>query len=120
MYALLRGESSRPMTVNGWLPILAFCAALIIASPSLGRYMAKVYSGERVLLTPLFGGSERLLYRFFLVDPKREQDWKAYAKSLIIFSLAGWMILYLILRTQSIQPWNDSPAGSASTPPRGT
>jgi potassium-transporting ATPase potassium-binding subunit len=95
------------MTVNGWLQILAFCAALIIASPFLGRYMAKVYNGERVLLTPVFGGFERLLYRCFLVDPRREQDWKAYARSLIVFSLAGWIILYVILRTQSIQPWND-------------
>ena len=43
------------MTVNGWLQILAFCAALVILSPFLGRYMAKVYSGERVFLTPLFG-----------------------------------------------------------------
>jgi K+-transporting ATPase ATPase A chain len=95
------------MTVNGWLQIVAFCAVLIALSPFLGRYMAKVYSGERVLLTPVFGGLERLLYRCFGVDPKREQDWKSYAKSLLIFSLAGWLILYLILRTQSIQPWNN-------------
>jgi K+-transporting ATPase ATPase A chain len=95
------------MTVNGWLQILAFCAALIILSPFLGRYMAKVYSGERVFLTPLFGGFERLLYRCFGVDPKREQDWKSYAKSLLIFSLAGWIILYVVLRSQSIQPWNN-------------
>jgi K+-transporting ATPase ATPase A chain len=95
------------MTVNGWLQILAFCAALVILSPFLGRYMAKVYSGERVFLTPLFGGFERLLYRCFGVDPKREQDWKSYAKSLLIFSLAGWIILYVVLRSQSIQPWNN-------------
>ena len=81
------------MTANGWLQILAFCAALIILSPLLGRYMAKVYTGERVFLTPVFGGVERLLYRCFGVDPKREQDWKSYARSLIIFSLAGWIIL---------------------------
>ena len=45
--------------------------------------MAKVYTGERIFLTPVFGGLERLLYRCFGVDPKREQDWKSYAKSLI-------------------------------------
>jgi potassium-transporting ATPase potassium-binding subunit len=68
------------MTVTGWLQILAFCAALIIFAPILGRYMAKVYSGERVFLTPVFGGVERLLCRCFFVDPKREQDWKSYAQ----------------------------------------
>src|SRR5579863_10628979 len=95
------------MTVNGWLQILAFCAVLIAVSPFLGRYMAKVYGGEQVLLSPLLGPLERLLYRCFGVDHKREQDWKSYARSLIIFSLAGWVTLYVVLRTQSIQPWND-------------
>jgi potassium-transporting ATPase potassium-binding subunit len=95
------------MTVNGWLQILAFCALLIILAPILGRYMAKVYTGEHVFLSPVFGGVERLLYRCFGVDPKREQDWKGYAKSLIIFSLAGWIILYVVLRTATIQPWNN-------------
>jgi potassium-transporting ATPase potassium-binding subunit len=95
------------MTVNGWLQIVAFCALLIIISPILGRYMAKVYTGERVFLSPIFGGPERLLYRCFFVDPKREQDWKSYARSLIVFSLAGWIVLYVVLRTASIQPWNN-------------
>src|SRR6202034_2189248 len=95
------------MTVNGWLQILAFCAVLIAVSPFLGRYMAKVYSGEHVFLSPIFGPVERLLYRCFGVDPKREQDWKSYARSLIIFSFAGWIILYIVLRTQTIQPWNN-------------
>ena len=95
------------MTVNGWLQILVFCAVLIILSPFLGRYMARVYTGERVFLTPVFGGFERLLYRCFGVNPKREQDWKSYARSLIVFSLAGWIILYIVLRTATIQPWNN-------------
>jgi K+-transporting ATPase ATPase A chain len=95
------------VTVNGWLQILIFCAVLIAIAPLLGGYMAKVYTGKRVFLTPLFSGPEQLLYRAFGVDPGREQDWKSYAKSLLIFSLAGWLLLYLVLRTQSIQPWNN-------------
>jgi K+-transporting ATPase ATPase A chain len=95
------------VTANGWLQIVAFCALLIVLAPVLGRYMAKVYGGERVFLSPVFGGLERLLYRLFMVDSKREQDWKSYAKSLIIFSFAGWVILFVVLRTASIQPWNN-------------
>src|SRR5580700_4697 len=67
--------------------------------------MANVYTGKRVFLTPIFGGPERFLYRILRVDPHREQDWKAYAKSLIIFSLAGWLLLYFILRTQTLWNW---------------
>jgi K+-transporting ATPase ATPase A chain len=95
------------MTVNGWLQILVYCALLIAISPLLGGYMAKVFTGQRVFLTPIFGLPERLLYRAFGINPAREQDWKSYAKSLIIFSLAGWLILYLVLRTQTLDPWNN-------------
>jgi K+-transporting ATPase ATPase A chain len=95
------------VTVNGWLQIVVFCGVLIVIAPLLGGYMAKVYSGQRVFLTPLVALPERWLYRAMGVDPEREQNWKSYAKSLIIFSLVGWLILYVVLRTQSIQPWNN-------------
>jgi K+-transporting ATPase ATPase A chain len=71
----------------------------------LGRYMAAVYAGERTILDPLFRTPERLIYKILRVDPNKGQDWKAYAKSLIVFSLAGWLLLYLILRTQTLWNW---------------
>jgi potassium-transporting ATPase potassium-binding subunit len=92
------------MTFAGWLTIVLFVVILTALALPLGRYMAKVYTGERVFLTPLMAWPERLLYAMLRVDPKREQDWKEYAKSLLIFSLAGWLMLYLILRTQNA-PW---------------
>ncbi len=89
------------MTVSGWLTIVLFAVILTALALSLGGYMAKVYTGERVFLTPIFVWPERFLYRVLRVDEKREQDWKSYAKSLLIFSLAGWLLLYVILRTQN-------------------
>src|SRR5450755_2346793 len=90
------------MTFLGWLTIFGFAAILTGLALPLGRYMAAVYTGERTLLDRVFGAPERLLYRVIGVDPKRGQDWKAYAKSLIIFSLAAWLLLYFILRTQTL------------------
>src|SRR6202049_2238915 len=89
------------MTVSGWLTIVLFAVILTALAIPLGGYMAKVYTGERVFLTPLFAGPERLLLKVLRVDPQREQDWKSYAKSLIIFSLMGWLFLYFVLRTQN-------------------
>jgi len=90
------------MTVLGWLTIVLFIVVLTVLAMPLGRYMAAVYAGERTFLDPLFNTPERLLHRIIRVDPHRGQDWKAYAKSLIIFSLAGWLVLYFILRTQTL------------------
>ena len=88
------------MTFAGWLTIVLFAVILTALAFALGSYMAKVYTGERVFLSPMLAGPERLLYSVMRVDSEREQDWKSYAKSLMIFSLAGWLLLYLILRTQ--------------------
>jgi K+-transporting ATPase ATPase A chain len=106
------------MTFSGWLTIVLFAVILTAFAIPLGRYMANVYSGERVFLTPLFAWPERFLYKILRVDPKREQDWKSYAKSLLIFSLAGWLLLYLILRTQNafFVPHALNPLGYHSAP----
>src|SRR5690242_13065583 len=93
------------MTVLGWLTIFLFVVILTVLAMPLGRYMAAVYSGERTFLDPLFLTPERLFYKLVRVNPAREQDWKAYARSAIIFSLAGWLLLYLILRTQTLWNW---------------
>jgi potassium-transporting ATPase potassium-binding subunit len=88
------------MTFAGWFTIVAFVVVVTALAFPLGSYMAKVYTGERVFLSPIFAGPERFLYRILKVDRERQQDWKAYAKSLIVFSLAGWIFLYIVLRTQ--------------------
>jgi K+-transporting ATPase ATPase A chain len=90
------------MTFSGWLTIFLFATLLTLLAMPLGRYMAAVYAGEHTFLDPLFRTPERLLYRILRVDADKGQDWKQYAKSLIIFSLAGWLLLYFILRTQTL------------------
>ncbi|MFI5009365.1 MAG: potassium-transporting ATPase subunit KdpA [Solirubrobacterales bacterium] len=106
------------MTFTGWLTIVLFAAILTALALPLGRYMANVYTGERVFLSPLLGWFERFLYRVLRVDPRREQDWKSYAKSLLIFSAAGWLLLYVILRTQNAfyVPHALNPLGYHSAP----
>jgi K+-transporting ATPase ATPase A chain len=99
---------------QGWLQIGIFLLVVVALTPPLGIYMARVYRNERVFLTPVLGPVERLTYRVIGVDPEREQDWKSYARTLIVFSGLFFLALYLILRTQSIQPLN--PQGFNSAP----
>jgi K+-transporting ATPase ATPase A chain len=106
------------MTFAGWLTIILFAVVLTAVAIPLGSYLAGVYQGKRVFLSPILAGPERFLYTVLRVDPHREQDWKAYAKSLLIFSLAGWLLLYLILRTQNafFVPHALNPLGFHSAP----
>ncbi len=108
------------MTFAGWLTIVLFCGILTALAIPLGNYMAAVYSGEHTFLDRVLGGPERFLYRVMRVDitsPTHPQDWKAYARSLIVFSLAGWLLLYLILRTQTLWSFTGlNPQGFHSAP----
>src|SRR5271169_7191061 len=106
------------MTFAGWLTIVLFAVILTALAFPLGGYMAKVYTGQRVFLTPVFAVPERFLYRILRVNPEQEQDWKSYAKSLLIFSLAGWLFLYFVLRTQDafFVPHALNPLGYHSAP----
>jgi K+-transporting ATPase ATPase A chain len=92
--------------VQGFVQIAIFCAVLVAVMPLLGNYMARVFRNERVFLSPVVGPMERLTYRVLRVDPERGQDWKAYGISLILCSGLFWLVLYLILRTQTLHPFN--------------
>lgn len=97
---------------QGWLQFAVFVVLLTALVPLLGGYLAKVFQGERVFLSPVVGPIERLGYRLFGVRPADGQDWKGYARSVLVFSLLSWLLLYLILRTQSVQPFNPEGFGS--------
>ena len=66
------------------------------------------------------GRLERLIYRLLGPTARTEQDWKAYAKSTLIFSVVFWVLLYVILRTQGIHPFNPQGFNSARTTSRST
>ena len=88
--------------------LLQYAVFLIIVTSlvrPVGRYMARVFSGERTLLDPLFCPLERLIYRLTRVNPKIEMRWQEYAGAFVVFSLTGTLLLYAILRLQRFLPW---------------
>jgi K+-transporting ATPase ATPase A chain len=102
------------VTFNGWLQLAIYLAVLTALVPLLGGYMARVYMGERILLERPLGWLERLVYRLLGPSARTEQDWKAYGKTTIVFSFVFFCVLYLILRTQNVHPFN--PEGFNSAP----
>ena len=91
---------------QGFLQIAAFCVVLIACVPLLGSYMARVFTDERVFLTPVVAPVERGLYRVLRVDPEHGQDWKAYARSMLVTSALFGVVLFVLLRTQGVWPLN--------------
>jgi len=94
------------MTANGWLQIGLFLLLILALTKPLGIFMARVFSRERTFLDPLLRPLERLLYRLTLVDEEHEMPWTEYCFSMLLFSGASMLLLYLFERLQPFLPWN--------------
>src|SRR4249920_3367217 len=103
------------MTVIGWIQIALYCAIIVAITPVLGAYMTRVFSGERTFLTPILRPVELALYGAAGVDEKREQGWLAYTVGMLLFHIAGFFILYVLMRLQASLPFN--PAEQSAVAP---
>ncbi|MBN1665505.1 MAG: potassium-transporting ATPase subunit KdpA [Anaerolineales bacterium] len=103
------------MAWNGWFQILLYFVVLVLLVKPLGLFMAKVYQGERTLLTPIASPLERRIYRLAGIRPEDEMDWKTYAIAVLLFSMIGFVVLYLMQRMQGFLPLN--PAGLSAVSP---
>jgi K+-transporting ATPase ATPase A chain len=102
------------MTFNGWLQIALFAVIVVALVKPVGRYMTDVFMGERTLLTPVLRPLEVGLYRICGVDEHAEQHWVAYAVAMLMFSLAGMVLLYALLRLQALLPFNPQDMAAVS------
>jgi K+-transporting ATPase ATPase A chain len=96
------------------LQFAAYLGLLLVCTPLLGRFMARVYEGEPHLLSRVLGPVERLVYRVSGVNAASEQSWGRYALGLLAFNAAGILLLYAILRLQHLLPLNPMQFGAMS------
>jgi len=88
------------------LQFAVYGVILLACTPLLGGYMFRVFGGERTLLSPALAPVERGIYRLCGIHPERDQHWTRYAFAMLAFNVAGWLLLYAILRLQHLLPWN--------------
>lgn len=88
------------------LQLALFLAILTIIVLALGEYMAKVFKGDKTLLSFILRPIEKLLYKLFGIDETVEMDWKAYSFSLIILSILGVIGLFALQELQHLLPFN--------------
>jgi len=98
----------------GWIQIALYVVLLLVLAKPLGEHMARLYAGERTLLTPVLGWLERILYRLLGVRPDEESDWKAYGRAALVFNALGCLVVYLLQRVQHLLPLNPAGLGAVS------
>ena len=88
------------MNTSGFVQIALYVGALIVLTPLLGGFMARVLRGERHILSVPLGWLERYIYRVTGVDPSEETDWKTYAWAVVTFNFFGFVAVFLLQTTQ--------------------
>jgi K+-transporting ATPase ATPase A chain len=102
------------MTANGWLQILLFLVLVFLVTKPLGIFMAHVFNREKTFMDPVLRPIERLLYRITGVDENHEMRWTEYAISMLLFSMASMVVLYLMERLQGYLPFNPQKFGAVT------
>src|SRR5580765_8386549 len=103
------------MQTSGWLQFALYVIALAAITKPMGPHLLRVLDANgRTWLDPIIRPLERLTYRLMGVDSSKEHDWKQYTLAMLLFSLAGCLFTYAILRLQHLLPLNPQGLSPAS------
>ncbi|KMO79332.1 potassium-transporting ATPase subunit A [Mycolicibacterium chubuense] len=97
-------------TTAGILFLVSLVLALAVVHVPLGDYMYRVYASEKHL------GGERVIYRLIGADPKAEQTWGAYARSVLAFSAVSILFLFVLQLVQGRLPLHLNDPATPMTP----
>ena len=107
-----------PVTLNSVLQVVVFLVIVLLVTKPIGLYMTRVFAGERTWLSPVLVPVERFFYRLSGINPEEEQKWTGYMISVLIFSAAGMLLLYLLERTQQWHGTLFNPQGLPNVEPQ--
>ncbi|MDH7460824.1 potassium-transporting ATPase subunit KdpA [Chitinophagaceae bacterium 26-R-25] len=93
--------------------IVTFIITVLLAIP-LGRYIAKVFAGERTL-TDFMNPVEKFIYRVCGIDPQKEMNWKEFLKALLTINMLWFVYAFFMLLFQDKLPLN--PDGNPAQTP---
>ena len=87
------------------LGVVLQIALLVGISYPLGRYIAKVYRGERSLFD-FMAPVEKRIYKFCRIDPGEEMNWKQFLRALLTLNLFWFVWGMVLLVSQGVLPLN--------------
>jgi len=85
--------------------VVMFGVTLLLAIP-LGKYIAKVYAGEKTFFDPIFNPLERLFYKISGINVSKEMNWKQHLSALLCINLLWFLISMGVLMNMNILPLN--------------
>jgi len=105
------------MTANDYVQIGIYLTVLLLLVKPLGAYMALVFADAPNRVTRIGGPVERAIYRVCGIESGEDMHWTRYALAMLVFNVAGLLLVYVLQRVQQWLPLNPQrfPAVSADS-----
>jgi K+-transporting ATPase ATPase A chain len=94
--------------------IIVFLLSIVLAIP-IGKYIAKVYTGDKTFLDPIFRPIEELIFKISGINDQEEMNWKQHLKALLSVNMVWFVLCFFVLLFQGSLPLN--PDGNPSMSP---
>jgi K+-transporting ATPase ATPase A chain len=94
------------MTTIEIIQIVLFFGLGIALTPPVGKFMYKVYTGQKTFLHPLFQPLEKVIYKVCGTNPEVEMTWLQYFWAVLLFATVGFVADMAIFMTQHWLPLN--------------
>ncbi len=94
------------------LGIIVMYALMVLLAIPLGRYIGKVYEGERTWLDPVLNPLDKLFYKLGGIRADREMNWKQHLQALLTINIVWFLLSMLVLMNMGWLPLN--PDGNPS------
>ncbi|MCD1117400.1 potassium-transporting ATPase subunit KdpA [Chryseobacterium turcicum] len=85
--------------------VAMFLITLLLAIP-FGKYISKVYTGEKTFLDPVFKPIERFFYKISGINTDHEMNWKQHLTALLTINVLWFFLSMLVLMNMSWLPLN--------------
>jgi potassium-transporting ATPase potassium-binding subunit len=102
------------MNMNEIIQIVLFFGLGIALTVPLGKFMFRVYTGEKTFLHPILLPVENLAYKVTGIDPSHEMSWVSYLWAVVLMTTVGFVTLMVLLMTQQWLPLNPQAIANCS------
>jgi potassium-transporting ATPase potassium-binding subunit len=102
------------MRLTDWVQLVLFFSIFVVTVVPLGRFMWRVLTGDRTILSPVIYPVEDRLLAAAGVRADDEMDWKTFSVAMMVFSVLCIAFVYVLQEVQGLLPLN--PAGVGAVP----
>jgi len=97
--------------------VITMYVVMVLLAIPLGRYIGKVFEGQRTWLDPVLNPLDKLFFKLSGIKPEKEMNWKQHMLALLTINLLWFLFSMFVLMNMSWLPLNPdaNPSMTADT-----